>query len=132
MIAYTMLGTDDFERAVGFYDRLLGALGARRVLEFDTAIGWAAAQGPIFCVTQPADGNAASVGNGSMIALAAANPDEVDRLHALALSLGATDEGAPRQRQRDSLHYHAGYFRDPDGNKLNVFCLAPAPAPAAA
>ena len=130
MIAYTMLGTTDLDRAVIFYDRLLGALGAQRVLEFDGAIGWAAPNGPIFCITRPADGNAATVGNGSMIALAAKNPEEVDRLHALALSLGATDEGTPHQRQREDFHYHAGYFRDPDGNKLNVFCLAPAPEPA--
>ena len=138
MIAYTMLGTNDFDRSVAFYDKLLGALGARRVLEFDGAIGWATGQGPIFCVTRPADGRPASIGNGSMVGLHARStaevedPEQVDTLHALALSLGATDEGQPHRRQRDSLHYHAGYFRDPDGNKLNFFCMVPAPEPAAA
>jgi catechol 2,3-dioxygenase-like lactoylglutathione lyase family enzyme len=132
MIAYTMLGTNDFDRAVIFYDKLLGALGAHRVLEFDGAIGWATGQGPIFCVTRPADGRPACIGNGSMIALGAESPERVDQLHTLALSLGATDEGEPRRRQRDSLHYHAGYVRDPDGNKLNFFCMVPAPEPATA
>lgn len=128
MIAYTMVGTNDLARSAAFYDSLLGALGAKRVMEFDTAIGWATGDGPIFCITEPADGRSACIGNGSMIALGAADPAQVDALHALALRLGASDEGAPRQRQRDTLDYYAGYFRDPDGNKLNLFCFSPVPA----
>jgi catechol 2,3-dioxygenase-like lactoylglutathione lyase family enzyme len=124
VIAYTMLGTNDFEKSAAFYDRLLGALGARRAMEFDTAILYATDAGaPFFCITRPADGKAATVGNGSMIALAAPDPAAVDRLHALALDLGATDEGAPAHRKRDALAYYAAYFRDPDGNKLNFFCM---------
>ena len=34
--------------------------------------------------------------------------------------LGTTDAGKPGPR--DSAGFHAGYFRDLDGNKLNVFC----------
>ena len=128
MIAYTMIGTKDLARSVAFYDALLGALGAKRVMEFDTAVGWAAPGGPIFCVTEPADGQPACIGNGSMIALAAASPEQVDAMHALALRLGASDEGAPRQRQRETLDYYAGYFRDLDGNKLNLFCVSPVAA----
>jgi catechol 2,3-dioxygenase-like lactoylglutathione lyase family enzyme len=122
MIAYTMVGTNDLARATRFYDALFAAMGAHRVMKFDTAIGWAKPNGPIFCVTLPANGDPACIGNGSMVALAADDPSRVDALHALALSLGASDEGAPRQRRRDALHYYAGYFRDPDGNKLNFFC----------
>ena len=124
MIAYTMVGTNDFETSAAFYDALLGALGAERTMVFDGAILYAAPHGaPYFCITKPADGKAATIGNGSMIALAAKNPEEVDRLHALALSLGATNEGDPRHRTRETLNYYAAYFRDPDGNKLNLFCM---------
>lgn len=124
MIAYTMLGTNNFARCAEFYDTLLGALGAERAMVFDGAILYATPKGnPFFCITRPADGKPATVGNGSMIALAAQDAAEVDRLHALALSLGATDEGAPAHRTRDSLAYYAAYFRDPDGNKLNFFCM---------
>jgi predicted lactoylglutathione lyase len=35
-----------------------------------------------------------------------------------ALELGGTDEGAPGLRGD---FFYAGYFRDLDGNKLNVF-----------
>ena len=124
MIAYTMVGTNDFETSAAFYDTLLGALGAERAMVFDGAILWATPNGPpFFCITRPADGKPATVGNGSMIALAAQNPADVDRLHALALSLGAKNEGDPAARTRETLNYYAGYFRDPDGNKLNVFCM---------
>jgi len=44
----------------------------------------------------------------------------VDTLYAKALSLGATDEGPAGPRGEG---FYAGYFRDLDGNKLNVFCM---------
>ncbi len=36
------------------------------------------------------------------------------------IELGAQDEGAPGPRGEG---FYAGYFRDPDGNKLNAFCM---------
>ena len=42
----------------------------------------------------------------------------VDKLYAKAISLGATDEGAPGERMPG---FYAGYFRDLDGNKLAFF-----------
>lgn len=44
----------------------------------------------------------------------------VDTLYAKALSLGATDEGPAGPRGEG---FDAGYFRDLDGNKVNVFCM---------
>jgi predicted lactoylglutathione lyase len=70
-------------------------------------------------VIEPFDEKPATVGNGTMIALAAENPAAVDRLYAKALELGGTDEGAPGVRA-DA--FYIGYFRDLDGNKLNFFC----------
>lgn len=120
MIAYATLGTNDFPRATAFYDQLLGALGAKRALEMDRLILWANSPvAPMLAVCKPFDGKPATVGNGTMVALAAGSRAEVDRLHALALSLGASDEGAPGPRGPS---FYIGYFRDLDGNKLNIFC----------
>lgn len=120
MIAYTTLGTQDLLRATGFYDRLLGELGAKRALELDRIIFWATDPGaPMVAVCEPFDGAPASIGNGTMLALAAPDKAEVDRLHALALELGGQDEGAPGARGPG---FYIGYFRDLDGNKLNFFC----------
>lgn len=120
MIGYVTLGSNDIPRAAAFYDALLGAIGARRMMESERFIAWAVAPDkPALSVIRPADGNAATVGNGVMVALAMDSRDKVDALHAKALALGGKDEGAPGERMPG---FYAGYFRDLDGNKLNAFC----------
>lgn len=69
-------------------------------------------------VIKPADGKAATVGNGVMAALPAKDTAQVDRIYKLAMSLGAKDEGPPGDRGGG---FYAAYFRDLDGNKLNTF-----------
>lgn len=124
MIAYTLVGTNDLEKSTAFYDALLAEVGGKRVVEVDRVTLYAGATGsPFFGIAQPSNGQPATIGNGSMIALGAKDADEVNRLHAKALELGATDEGAPGPRTNQTLSFYAGYFRDPDGNKLNFFCM---------
>ena len=121
MIGYVTLGTNDLQRAAQYYDALLGSLGAKRFMGDERFIAWTVAPDkPGIGVTKPFDGKAATVGNGTMVALAVPTPADVDRLHALAMSLGSKDEGAPGARGGG---FYAGYFRDLDGNKLNVFCF---------
>ena len=121
MIGYVTLGTNDLERAAQFYDSLLSEIGAKRFMETETFIAWVASRkGAALSVTKPFDGTAASVGNGVMVALRMDSNDEVDALYRKAMELGATDEGAPGPRGDG---FYAGYFRDPDGNKLNAFCM---------
>lgn len=123
MIGYVMVGTNDLAKAGAFYDPIFARLGAKRLAEMERLISWGSEQGgPMFCATRPYNGEPASVGNGSMIALSAADTAQVDAVHALALSLGAANEGDPGVRQGI---FYCAYFRDPDGNKLNVFCMAP-------
>lgn len=119
MIGYVTLGSDDLERASAFYDALLGEMGAKRFMENERLVAWSSGPGaPMLSVIRPNDGQPASVGNGVMVALAPGSRDAVDRLHAKALALGATDEGAPGERMPG---FYGGYFRDLDGHKLNFF-----------
>jgi len=119
MIGYVMLGTNKMDEAAAFYDALLGSLGAGRMMDEDTFIAWSAGMGsPAISICKPADGNAATVGNGVMVAISADSREKVDALYAMAIELGGTDEGAPGQRSET---FYAGYFRDLDGNKLNAF-----------
>ena len=121
MIGYVTLGTNDLEKAAAFYDALLGELGASRFMEMDTFIAWAVSpQQPALSVSLPFDKNPATVGNGTMIALGVDSPDKVDAIYKKALELGGSDEG-PAGPRGDT--FYAGYFRDLDGNKLNVFCM---------
>ena len=121
VIGYVTLGTNDIQRAARFYDQLLGELGAKRFMETETFIAWmASAQGAALSVIKPFDGNAATVGNGAMAALAMDSREKVDALYNKAIELGAKDEGAPGPRGDN---FYAGYFRDPDGNKLNAYFM---------
>ena len=78
MIGYVTLGTNDLARATAFYDELLGVIGAGRFMEMDTFVAWAVSPTkPGLAVTKPFDGNPATVGNGVMVALAVASPEQV-------------------------------------------------------
>jgi predicted lactoylglutathione lyase len=56
-----------------------------------------------------------------MVALVVDSPDKVKAIHARALELGGKDEGAVGPRGDSG--FYAGYFRDLDGHKLDVFCM---------
>ncbi len=55
-----------------------------------------------------------------MVAFEARDEDQVQRLYDLALANAGTDEAAPGDPAGG---FYAGYFRDPDGNKLNAFMM---------
>lgn len=121
MIGYTTLGTNDIARASAFYDALFAEMGVKRLWDSPKMIGWGRSmQEPIFIVCNPFNDEPATVGNGTMIAIAAKDKEQVHTLHAKALSLGATDEGAAGPRGSS---FYCGYVRDLDGNKLNFFCM---------
>ena len=121
MIVHMCVGTKDLARGAKFYDALAAELGASRMMETEKAIGWRnPANGIGIAITLPFDGNPATVGNGTMATIGATDRGQVDRLYAIALANGGTDEGPPGVRANG---FYAAYFRDPDGNKLNTFAM---------
>ena len=125
MIGYVTLGTNDLLRAASFYDAVAKAMGYSRMMEEGEFIAWGNFEDGTagLAATKPFDGNAASVGNGTMVALQVDSPEKVKAIYDVAIEQGASDEGAPGPRGDDG--FYAGYFRDLDGNKLNVFCMTP-------
>lgn len=122
MLGYVTLGTNDLPRAAAFYDAIANVMGVGRMMDFDTFIAWGEMGGaPGIAATKPFNGEAATVGNGTMAALAVDTTDKVQAVYEAALANGGSDEGAPGPRGDDG--FYAGYFRDPDGNKLNVFAM---------
>lgn len=121
MIGYVTVGTNDLPRSAKFYDAIAAEMGVGRMMDFDSFIAWGEMGGaPGIAATKPFDGQAASAGNGVMVALQADSEEQVQRIHAAALANGGSDEGAPGPRG-DS--FYGAYFRDPDGNKLNAFLM---------
>ncbi len=123
MIGYVTLGTNDIQSAAKFYDALLAEIGAKRFMETEGFIAWGVSpEMPGLAVAKPFDGNEATVGNGVMIALQVDSPEKVNLIYHKAIELGAKDEGSVGPRG-ELEGFYAGYFRDLDGNKLNVFCM---------
>ena len=123
IFTHIMVGTNDLERARKFYDGALGALGLKRLGDYEKASMWGDT-GPSFFVTRPANGLPAVYANGGTIGFAAPSRAAVDEFHKRALAAGGFDEGAPGPRSYLPNMY-AAYVRDPDGNKLVASCTKP-------
>ena len=129
MIGYTLVGSNDLDKAKAFYDGVFGAVGVGRLMEFPNgACCWGADWSkPMFGVGKPYDGQAATFGNGTMIALVMDERSKVDTVYAKAMALGAQCEGGPGLRGDEGEQaFYAAYFRDLDGNKLCAFRVGPA------
>ena len=114
------LGSNDVAKAAEFYDKLFDGIGGSRVFSRGTYIAWSTGAGePMIGVLEPANGEPANVSNGFMCALKMKDTETVDTLHALALKLGAANEGDPGLRSET---LYAAFFRDLDGHKLNFYC----------
>ena len=126
-----MIGTNDLAVAGSFYNAILLPLGYE-VERWEKQ--WCYSLPGIddrenspgaFHVTIPYDGKPATVGNGTMVAFRAPSHEIVRRLHAQGLCNGGVDEGAPGFRDAYGPRFFVGYLRDPDGNKVALFCTDP-------
>jgi catechol 2,3-dioxygenase-like lactoylglutathione lyase family enzyme len=136
MFAYVCLGTNDLARATRFYDAALAALGLQRCStgdpEWDQNVaGWGTYAGAYneggarelaLWVCKPFNEQAATAGNGTMVALIAHSWKAVEDFHAAALANGGSSEGGPGLRPQYNPDFYAAYVRDPDGNKLAAVC----------
>lgn len=119
VISHISIGTNDFERAVAFYDAVLPVLGVGRVMQFPGAVAYGKLY-PEFWVQTPIDGAPATCGNGFHVAFIAATKADVDRFYETALAHGASDEGAPGPRPDYGEAYYGCFLRDPDGHKIEA------------
>jgi catechol 2,3-dioxygenase-like lactoylglutathione lyase family enzyme len=119
MIGYVTIGTNDLPRALGFYDKVMEAVGGKRTMAMADRMQFYGGVGQsMLAVVKPYDGETATAGNGSMFGIPAATKEQVDKAHAAAIAAGGCCEGEPGQRMEG---FYGAYFRDLDGNKLCVF-----------
>ena len=120
-IAHVNFGTTDLERGARFYDAIIAEFGGARSFTRERAVGWSFPDGgPSIGIAYPFDGKPANFGNGTMFALMASSEDQVRRVYAAAMANDGSCEGPPGLRANG---FYAAYYRDPDGNKLNAFCV---------
>lgn len=120
MKGYVTVGTNNLIRSATFYEALFEELGFTRQREYPgRAVYFGTEDDVQLVVITPADGQPATAGNGTMIALNVDSQEQVQRLHARAIDLGASDDGAPGPRGSDT--FYGAYFRDLDGNKIAFY-----------
>jgi catechol 2,3-dioxygenase-like lactoylglutathione lyase family enzyme len=119
ILSHASIGTNDFARAVAFYDKVLPTLGCKRMMEHPGAVAWGK-QYPEFWVHTPIDGKLASLGNGVHIGFVAQSKEEVQNFHKACLKAGGVDDGAPGPRPDYGEPYYGCFVRDPDGHKIEA------------
>ena len=118
ILDFVMVGSNDYKKSSEFYDAILEPLKLKKTVTTEKYIGYSHSRDPdktLFYVTNPVNGKDATFGNGTQITLLADNKEAVEKFYEIAMSKGATDEGAPGVR-KDGNYY--GYIRDLDGNKI--------------
>ena len=110
---YCVVGTNDMAAANTFYGTLFAQSGLQSLSPSGRVTYWLG-EDFAFATAIPFDTKPATDGNGAMVGFCVGPQDEVKRLHALAIELGGSCEGAPGQRGPK----FSAYVRDLDGNKL--------------
>jgi catechol 2,3-dioxygenase-like lactoylglutathione lyase family enzyme len=124
LISHIDLRVRDRVRARAFYDALLAPLGLR-ASEGATFTSYedpaaASTDEPWFGFTEDRGMTPGSV----RIAFGAQTRELVDRMADAARAAGAREIEGPALETDYSPTYYAVFFEDPDGNKLEVCCLA--------
>ena len=120
MIEFVMIGTNDLDKAIKFYDALLQVIDLQRTVTNEKYAGYSSKKnsGNIeFYVTNPVNKEKATYGNGTQISFVVDSKETVDNFYNLGIKLGGKNEGAPGIRSDD---YYC-YIRDLDKNKICVF-----------
>ena len=123
MIGYVMVGTNNLDQSIKFYDELLGVLDLERTEKDEVCAGYSQknSNGKIeFYVTKPFNKEKATVGNGSQISFQTSSRELVDKFHDVGIKLGGAREGSGGERPEGSGVYYS-YIRDLDGNKICAF-----------
>ena len=123
MIGYVMVGTNNLDKAIIFYDEVLKIINLTRKDTDDVCAGYTQNNGDggiEFYVTKPANKKTATFGNGTQVSFLVSSREIVDKFHEIALKAGGTSEGSGGERPEGSGVYYS-YIRDLDGNKICAF-----------
>ncbi|WP_431842716.1 VOC family protein [Calidifontibacter indicus] len=118
MIDHIGINCADLDAAKTFYDKVLGVLGHRRVMDFDVAVGYGTDEPDFWISTFEGVGP----NRENHIAFTAPDAATVRAFHDAAVSLGAEVLHAPRLWPEYHEHYYGAFVRDPDGNNVEAVC----------
>jgi catechol 2,3-dioxygenase-like lactoylglutathione lyase family enzyme len=116
MLDHIGFEVSDLGRSARFYDAVLFALGARRMLDSAHAVAYGINGPEVWIVVR---GRRPRPGYGHT-ALRASGKAAVDAAHAAGLANGGRDDGPPGPRPQYGRRYYAAYLLDPDGLRVEV------------
>ena len=119
IISHISVGTNNFECAVVFYDKVLSTLGCKQIMKYPGAVAYGR-EFPEFWVQIPINGEPATIGNGAHVGFIANSTEAVHAFHRVALEEGGVDDGAPGPRPDYGESYYGCFIRDLDGNKIEA------------
>lgn len=119
MLDHLGINTADLDAAAAFYDAALAPLGAARLLQFETAIGYGTADKPDFWIST-FDG--VGPNREAHIAFAAPDAATVDAFFAAAVEAGAEVLHAPAMHPEYHPGYYGAFVRDTEGNNIEAVC----------
>ena len=118
-----MVGTNDLEKAIQYYDEVLKVLDLIRKDTDEVCAGYTQKKGDgsiEFYITKPINKKTATFGNGTQVSFITNSREIVDKFHEVSLKAGGTSEGRGGERPEGSGVYYS-YTRDLDGNKICAF-----------
>ncbi len=123
MFSHIVIGSNDIEGARAFYTAVLGVLGASEPLVNVNLTGQTRLffrhNHSVLVITQPINGEPATVANGATIGFACESPEQLTLFHDTAVANGGTSiEDPPGLRENSLGLRYLCYFRDPDGHKI--------------
>lgn len=123
MLNHTMIGSNDIQRTKKFYDAVLSVLGAGPAMEHVNDTGQTRLfyihDGSTFGISEPINGEPATVANGATIGFICNSPEQLQEFHDAAIANGGTtSEDPPGVREGSMGTMYLCYFLDPDGHKI--------------
>ena len=122
MLDHVGMQCTDMVASAAFYDAVLAPLGAQRIMDFGSAIGYGLPPHPDFWIS------AQDTGDGfreSHLAFTAPSRAAVRAFFDLAVAQGAVVLHEPRLWPEYHATYYGAFVRDPDGNNVEAVCHLP-------
>lgn len=120
VIDHVGINCADWEKSKVFYDKVLGALGYTRQMDYEVAIGYGVKGKPEFWIADMNAGAAAGPNREVHIAFQAADMAAVQAFYDAAIAAGAESLHAPRRWPEYHPGYYGAFVRDPDGNNVEA------------
>ncbi|CAB3965891.1 glyoxalase [Burkholderia cenocepacia] len=133
LLDHVSISVPDIERARPFYDAIMAALGAAKVYDRPTALGYGercnandTASTFLAVYLDPAEIGASK----RHWCFKAASREQVDAFFEAGLATGGQSDGEPGLRPRYHGDYYGAFLVDPAGNRVEAVCHASVPASA--